>query len=242
MKFRLGILLVLALLSSGCAKGALWKLGYLNPQVRKQWAEEEQYAKSWHSIKADMTAAVERANAGGQGDQQNVAGQLATMIKDDHRIMVRLHATELLGELPSQTAMAAANLASEDPEPDVRMAACHVYGKWGDSDSLYGLRKVLGSDTNPDVRIASARAIGRFQGPEAAKALQVAIESEHPALQLAAADSLENCTGKNFGQDIPKWQEYLANSLPAQNHAISQVGVQESKSDKSKIRLLNWMK
>lgn len=211
---RLLLLLVL-LASSGCAKGALWRLGYLSPQVRQQWADEEKYAKTWPTQKAEMTSLVERANVGGAAEQQRVASQLATILRDDHRIMVRLHATNLLSKLPPDAARAAVAIAAEDPEADVRIVACQTLASFGDSDSLLELQRVLGRDTNPDVQIAATRAMGSFKSAQAAKGLSMAIQSDHPALQLAAADSLSKCTGEKFGHDIPKWEEYLSQFNPA---------------------------
>lgn len=243
MALRLSVLLLSGLvLTSGCAKGALWKLGYLSPQARQVWAEEEQYAKTWHSMKPEMTAAVERANAGGLAEQQRVANQLATLIEEDHRIMVRLHATELLAQLPADAARRAALVASENPEPDVRIAACQTLASWGDHDSLIGLQKVLGSDTNPDVRVAATRAIGNFEGTQATRALQLALNEESPALQLAAADSLRKTTDQDFGHNIPQWQDYLDKQLPAMGQELSgdiqRVGANREEGERPRVRFL----
>lgn len=234
LRSRLILLFLIPLLVSGCAKGALWKLGYLSPQVRQQWADEEKYARTWQTLQTEMTATVERAKESGLADQQRTARQLGAMIQDDHRVMVRIHATELLGQMSPDAARGALMLAAEDPEADVRIAACHALTRWGDSDSLIGLQKILGSDTHPDVRMAATRGIGSFKGPQAARALRMALDSESPALQLAAADSLKKCTGENLGQDIPAWQEYLANLPSTQNYDVRQVGNDEDpKTDKS---------
>lgn len=229
---RFVLLLILLVGVSGCAKGALWRLGYLSPRVRQQWADEENYAKTWPTMKAEMTALVDRANLSGDADQQRAAGQLRRLLEDDRRVMVRLHATELLGKLPPAPAELALETAAQDSEADVRTAACRVMGQHQTPDSLRSLQRVLGSDTNDDVRIAAVRAIGEFSSPEAAKCLQLALESEQPALQLCAADSLGKISGQSYGRDIPKWQEYIAQLDTDRSEAsaspIEQVSHQES--------------
>ncbi len=231
------ILLVLLVGISGCAKGAMWRLGYLSPRVREQWAEEEQYAKTWQSLKPEMTALVENSNLGSPSEQQRAAGQLAAFIKDDKRILVRLHATELLAKLPGETAHAAVLTALKDGEADVRIAACRVLASHNSADSMLTLQRTLGSDTNPDVRLAAARSLGQFDSPAAAKSLQVALNSDEPALQLCAADSLQKITGKKFGRDIPQWQEYIATmEVPGGDSLFNQVALEQSEDDKYKLK------
>lgn len=209
------LLSLIALASSGCAKGALWRLGYLSPQARQQWADEEKIAKTWPTIRSEMTALVDQAKVSSSADQQRVAARLSEMIQKDDRVLVRLHATELLGELDPATALSAVAAATQDRESDVRVAACRVYGKMKTDDALTQLNAVLQREQQPDVQIAAVRAIGQFKDPRAAQILQFALDSEQPALQLAAADSLKSITGQKFGNDIPKWQEYVASLGPA---------------------------
>ena len=209
------LLSVLCLPSSGCAKGALWQLGYLSPQARKQWAEEEKVAKSWPTVRAEMTALVDQAKVSSPADQQRVAARLSEMIQKDNRVLVRLHATDLLGELSPEVAMSAVNAATQDRETDVRVAACRVYGKMKTDDALTQLHAIMQRDEQSDVQIAAVRAMGTFKSPRAAQLLRYALDSEQPALQLAAADSLKSITGQKFGNDIPKWQEHVASLGPA---------------------------
>jgi hypothetical protein len=72
-----GFCLLLLLAGSGCAKGALWRLGYLSPQARKQWADEEKIAKTWPAMRDEMTALAEQAKASSLADQQRLAKRFA---------------------------------------------------------------------------------------------------------------------------------------------------------------------
>lgn len=205
----LGLVCLLAS-ASGCAKGALWRLGYLSPQARQQWAEEEKLAKTWPTMRDEMSGWVAQANAGSSADQQRVAKRLGELIETDRRMLVRLHATSLLGKLPSAAAWSSVAIAARDSDADIRVAACRVYGAMDTEDAIIPLGQLLGQDSSPDVQIAAARALGEFKSDRSARALGSAIESDQPALQLAAADSLEKVTGQKWGRDIPKWQDYLA--------------------------------
>lgn len=209
---------------SGCAKGALWRLGYLSPQARQQWADEEKIAKSWPTVRAEMTALVDQAKVSSPADQQRVATRLSEMIQKDDRVLVRLHATQLLGELSPEVAMSAVAAATQDREPDVRVAACRVFGKMKTEDALTQLNSIMQRDEQPDVQIAAVRAMGQFKSQRAAQLLRYALESEQPAMQLAAADSLKLITGQKFGNDIPKWQDHVASLGPVEGaSSINQV-------------------
>ncbi len=211
---------LLTIFSLGCAKGALWRLGYLSPQARQQWADEEKIAKSWPTIRGEMTALVDQAKVSSPADQQRVAARLTEMIQKDDRVLVRLHAAQLLGELSPDVAMSGALAATKDREADVRVAACRVFGKMKTDDALTQLSNVMQRDEQPDVQIAAVRAMSHFRSPRAAQLLRFALESEQPALQLAAADSLQSITGQKFGRDIPKWQEHVASLGPTENSTL----------------------
>lgn len=222
-----GFCWLLLLAGSGCAKGALWRLGYLSPQARKQWAEEEKIAKTWPAMRDEMTALAEQARASSLADQQRLAKRFADTLEKDNRMLVKLHAVKLLGELSPDAAMSAVAVAARDKQADVRAAACEVYGRMGTSDSLLQLTQLLRADASEDVQIAAIRAIGRFKSSEAALALRSVLEEEQPALQLAAAESLGKITGQKFGKDVPKWLDYVATLGPAAT-GTTDAGIQQA--------------
>lgn len=217
-------LLAVCLLSLGvvgCAKGALWKLGYLSPQARQQWADEEKIAKTWPVLRDEMTGLAEQAQASSLADQQRLAKRFADMLEKDNRMLVRLHAVRLLGELSPEAAMSSVAVAARDQNADVRVAACEVYGQMATADALLQLTQLLRSDASEDVQIAAIRSIGRFKSSEAALALRSVLEQEQPALQLVAAESLGKITGEKFGKDVPKWLDYVATLGPPAGSATA---------------------
>jgi HEAT repeat protein len=221
---------------AGCAKGALWRLGYLSPQARQQWADEEKIAKTWPVMRDEMTGLAEQAKASSPADQQRVAKRFAEIVEKDNRMLVKLHAVKLLGELSPEAAMAAVAVAARDANADVRVAACQVYGQMATADSLMQLAQLLRSDDSEDVQIAAIRAMGQFKSPEAAVALRSALEEERPALQLAAAESLGKITGEKFGKDVPKWLDYVATLGPANSDAGSKPVQQATHQQPDEVR------
>jgi HEAT repeat protein len=216
------ILLLLVLLSLGCAKGALWQTGQLTPWGRKQLAEEEKYADTLFVKRRRMDDSVAAAKSSSVEAQEKVADQLGQTIAQDSVLLMRLHAVRLLGELDCPTAIEVLETASRDYNTDIRIAAIEAWKKKPSNVAVAQLQQLVLSDTNVDVRLAATRALGQFPGEQTIRALSLAINDPDPALQLRAADSLRNATGQPFGRDIVAWQEYVqqhvktAGDLPAQ--------------------------
>jgi HEAT repeat protein len=71
------------------------------------------------------------------------------------------------------------------------------------------LAGALSGDVDADVRLAAAKALGETKGPEAAKALGEALNDADPAMQYRAVLSLKKVTGKDLGNDVNRWQQYV---------------------------------
>ena len=221
----LGVAILSSCILSGCAKGPLRGLAFLNPNAQQILDEEERIAKSWPSIKSELSAMVQQANKGSQRQKQVAAQRLAGYLSAENPTLIRLHATDLLGKLPSEYSADALGTAATDSEVDVRTSACLALGQISDQRSLTKLLEIVGSDDDQDVQIAATRAIGKIRTPQAVNALKQALASNQPALQVSAAEALEELTGKGFGHDIPKWEQYLASqpSLQPTNEKESDI-------------------
>ena len=73
---------------------------------------------------------------------------------------------------------------------------------------------MLRADVNPDVRLAAAKALGETKSPEAVPALGEALTDTDPAMQYRAVLSLQKVTGKDLGNDVGRWQQYVKGQQP----------------------------
>lgn len=208
--FIVSFLTVVAGTFCGCAKGPLRGLSFLSPHAQQLLAEEEKIAKSWPTLREEMTAMVDQANKGSSQQQRIAAQRLEEYLTPDTPTLKRLHATDLLGKLPSEYSVNGLGIAAKDDEVDVRITACRSLGEIADRNALMKLREIINSDSDKDVQIAATRALGNIRSPETLASLKEALASKHPALQISATESLAKLTGQDFGRDVPKWEQYLA--------------------------------
>jgi HEAT repeat protein len=76
------------------------------------------------------------------------------------------------------------------------------------------LSELLKSDVDTDVRLAAARALGQTHDQAAVAALGAALEDRDPAMQYRAVQSLQELTGKNLGNNVERWQQYVRGEAP----------------------------
>ena len=93
--------------------------------------------------------------------------------------------------------------------PRIRVAACQGWGQKTDPEAAEALATILGSDTDLDVRIAAAHALEKFRDPIAVRALGDALEANDPALQFRSVQSLKKVTGRDYGDSVPAWREFV---------------------------------
>jgi len=67
-------------------------------------------------------------------------------------------------------------------------------------------------DSDWMVRQAAAYALGEIKDPRAVKPLISALNDSHWSVRQAAAEALKEITGKDFGEDQRKWQEWWEKS------------------------------
>lgn len=217
LKLALAIIVSSTTLLTGCAEGPLWQAGKYSPWVRNQWAEEEKIADTIFMRKNRMNQMVATAKNGSVEQMDSAALALKETVLKDPILLMRLHATQLLGDLNCPNSIDALTEASHDPNSDVRIAAVQSWAKLPGEFAIPHLMDVIGSDTNVDVRLAATRALGNFQGKDAVAALAMALEDSDPALQLRATESLRRATGESIGRDVSAWKKYVrhSTSLPS---------------------------
>ena len=224
MKIALSILLgvfAVCLVSSGCIKGPLWRTGYISPWAQQRWAEEERIAPTLFAKRHELAAIVQSANKGSPADRERTAEQLAQLAQNDPVLLLRLEAVRLLGDLDTPAARDALMVAAKDPQSEVRKAAVYACSKGNHPESVQILQEIIGGDSDIDIRLAATRTLGNYHGPEAVRALALALDDPNPALQVCAADSLQAVTDQKLGRDVRAWQEYVRKSTPIDVNAES---------------------
>lgn len=200
---------------AGCADGPVPEMRSLNPWIRKQWAEDEQFGPTFHKKVADLAALRSSAASLAPQDQERIAAELAGRLKDEPSPAMRIELARALGELPTATAQAALAASIADENARVRVVAVKALGRRPSAESLQALGNAVASDADLDVRIAAAKELGRFNDPAAAQALRPALDDNDAALQGIAMQSLRGLTGKReYANSVVAWREYLDGGNP----------------------------
>ena len=138
--------------------------------------------------------------------------------------MVRSEILRALAAYGGPAAEPVLRVAVNDPDADVRVVACGLWGKRGDAEAAKLLGGVLNSDIDKDVRMAAARALGQSHDPAAVAALGTALEDADPAMQNRAMIALRQVSGQNLGNDVDRWRQYVKNGTikPAESPSFAE--------------------
>lgn len=156
-------------------------------------------------------------------EQQRISAELAAALAAEADPLIRMEIVRALGGYATPEAASALAAALNDPDCDVRVAACEAWGKRGGPEATASLSRVLSSDLDMDVRLAAARALGETGDPGAVVPLGEALEDRDPAMQYLAVQGLRNTTGEDFGNDVSQWRLYVRGELPPAERSISLV-------------------
>lgn len=190
--------------SWGCMGTPVYRMWH-----RSEWVKDEEERPSLHTRLEELAQLRSRASSMSEAEQAQVAANLSRSLGDDPTPLYRAHVIRTMGELSTPAATEALRTAIHDPEPSVRVAACAAWSRRAGDESIPVLAEVLSKDAELDVRIAAARALENYRTPDVVPALGVALDDPNPALQHRAIRSLEAVTGKNFGNNVPAWRQYV---------------------------------
>jgi len=151
-----------------------------------------------------------------QQKEQHVK-MMAQGIQRENDPLVRAEIVKALENFPSPTSATIVMAATKDPDSEVRLAACRVLAKVGDSSAVTKLGELVASDLDPDVRLAATKALGEVRDPGAVAALSPALEDKDPALQRRAVMSLKSSTGKDLGNDVERWRQYVRDTTKSES-------------------------
>jgi HEAT repeat protein len=156
----------------------------------------------------------ETAASATPAQRQQVSEQLAASIRKEKDPLIRLEIIRTLGHYPGPAADAILKAAMSDPEARIRAVACEAWGKRNDAQAVALLAEALRSDVDADVRLAATKALGETKNPAAVAPLGEALNDTDPAMQYQAVLSLRQATGKDLGDKIDRWQQYVKQQRP----------------------------
>jgi len=170
---------------------------------------------------ATLRALAKRAAWSEPDQKQRICRQLVQAIRTEEDPMIRAEIIRTLGEYASEEADWVLRAASNDPDAEVRVAACEVWGKRRGVEAVARLGEALDGDIDANVRLAAARALGQTENPAAVAVLGHALEDNDPAMQYRAVLSLRKITGRDFGNDVNRWRQYVKGEIPEPSRPIS---------------------
>lgn len=147
-------------------------------------------------------------------DASKLATDLAGRCAREEDPLLRAEIVKTLGAIATPESRATLRAAIQDPNSDVRVAACEAWGAIADEEAVAELARALSSDVDDQVRFAAAKALGRTRGPQAVAALGSVLEDRDPAMQYIAMESLRKSTGENLGHDARVWRQYVRGEMP----------------------------
>ena len=156
-----------------------------------------------------------------EADRERTSADLAAAFREEGDPMIRTEIVRAIGPYGTTSSQSVLRAALEDSDRDVRVAACDAVGKHRTPEAVTLLSATLGRDVDVDVRLAAARALGETGQPAAVSALAEALEDRDPAMQFRAVESLELCTGEDFGKDVNRWRHYVRGETPPPPEPVS---------------------
>jgi HEAT repeat protein len=169
-----------------------------------------------HERIAELRRQRDRAGKMSSAEAEQLAARLAPLCGDEQDPMIRAEIVRTLGTLRASSAQQTLLAAGQDPSAEVRIAACQAWGTIRSETAVNELARIISSDMDPEVRFAAAKGLGKTGGTQAITALGAALEDRDPAMQYLAMESLEKCSGENYGKDVRRWQQYVQSHVPAQ--------------------------
>jgi hypothetical protein len=149
-----------------------------------------------------------------QAEQQAQAAQMAEEYRNESDPLIRAQIVRTIAHCGSPAAGDVLRSAMNDSDRDIRLAGCDGWIVHGGPETVGMLSNAWRNDPSLDVRLAAGRGLGKTQGTETTAALAQGLEDPNPAVQYRAVYSLRESTGKDFGDSVNAWREYVAGGAP----------------------------
>ncbi len=142
-------------------------------------------------------------------EQNRTAADLAQRYRNESDPLIRIELLLAVSRCGAPAAGETLRAGLGDSDRDVRVAACQGWGNHGGPLAVAQMSEAIRKDSSVDVRLAAGRALGQLGGDDAVAALRPALDDPDPALQYRAMQSLREITGKDFGDNVVSWREYI---------------------------------
>jgi HEAT repeat protein len=210
----IGALLVLLL--PGCAG---WRPFQKWERAAK---DKEKYGPTADARIKDLAARSKAAKAGTSERQLEFTQELAGTMLQEHDPRVRVKILQTAADYDTAAATAICKGALQDPNDQVRIAACDVWAKRGGDEAVALLASRFQNDQDHDVRLRALRMLGALKDKDAIPVLARALEDADPAVQYRAVASLKEVSGRDLGNDVNAWRAWAADPSTAPEWSIAE--------------------
>lgn len=202
------------LTSAGCVDGPFGGFASVNPFLQRKWAQDEKFGPTFHRRLADLQGVRATASQLDAQKKEELANSIHQEFSTEPNPVLRAEMVGIFGELATPSTQPALQAAILDPDEDVRIAACRAWAKLGSTAALPVLTELMQRETDVDVRLAAIAELGRFPDRAAVSVLGEALDDNDPAVQHLAVQSLKTATGRDFGESVPAWRDYVQGREP----------------------------
>lgn len=161
------------------------------------------------------------AGARNAEEKQQVVHDLTKAIREEPDGMIRAEIINTLAHYPAPASDQVLRAALDDPDTDVRLAACKAWAYRGTAEAIELLASAAQKDQDKDVRLAAVRALGKSKSPAAVGALGGLLDDGDPAVRYATIGSLRQVTGQDLGDQVEPWRQYVRGEGPPTTKAPS---------------------
>ena len=215
---------LLLAMACGCAKNytPAWQQN-LTEMFSKKQKDKNDGIETPSEYVAKLREWSEEAAELSPADQEKRTLELAERLGKEEDPLVRAQILRTLAHYPTASAAAMLTAGMKDRDEDVRIACCEAWGVRKGPDAVKNLTELFSSDTDVDVRLAAARALGETGDASVVPVLGTALENNDPAIQYRAVVSLRKVTGKEYGDDVNRWRDYVKGNNPPEDSIAARI-------------------
>ncbi|MBI1900285.1 MAG: HEAT repeat domain-containing protein [Planctomycetia bacterium] len=212
----LSLYAALALSGSGCTSLDEIHIPFVDPPVDYSFETAADRMGKYRAM-------GEAASSKPAQEQESQSQQLAEAFGTERDALVRGSIALAAAHYPTAAAKTVLLAAIRDENAETRKAACLAWGRRGGPEGASVLSDVLEAEQDRDVRLVAVRALGEIKDPAAVAVLARGLEDSDVAIQHRAMRSLENVTGKYYGNDVNLWRQYAqGQDVPEQTPSIAE--------------------